>query len=181
MYLYPTKVQVVDVNLDILGKIIVSYPKYNEQIKGWSVTAFPDGHLINKADNKEYSYLFWEAETNDLNIDLVSGFVVRGQDTEKFLQEKLAEIGLLPKEYNEFIVYWLPKMQNNPYNLIHFAGDTYTDSAQLTIAPKPDSVLRVFMVYKPLAKSINVSPQIFPKFERNGFTVVEWGGTEIKD
>ena len=46
--------------------------------------------------------------------DFSRGFVVRGSDTAAFLREKLAYMGLTPREYNEFIVYWLPRMQNNP-------------------------------------------------------------------
>jgi len=97
----------------------------------------------------------------------------------KFLQETLSRLGLTPKEYNEFIVYWYPKMKDNTYNLIHFAEKEYTNIAPLTIIPKPDSLLRVFMVFKPLDKAVEVKPQEIKPFVRNGFTVVEWGGTEL--
>ena len=97
-----------------------------------------------------------------------------------FSPRKLAEIGLTPREYNEFIVYWLPKMQDNPYNLISFQSEAYTDAAKLDIDPTPDSVLRVFMAWKPLGRPQNIEPQTFASFERNGFTVVEWGGCEGK-
>ena len=116
----------------------------------------------------------------EISWDLSTGFVVRAEDTISFLQEKLAKLGLTPREYNEFIVYWYPLMKNNPYNLIHFAGTEYTDAAPLTITPAPDSLLRVFMVYKPLTEKINVPEQSLSSFERKGFSVVEWGGTEIK-
>ena len=33
---------------------------------------------------------------------------------------------------------------------------------------------------KSLKEKVVVTPQQFEKFERNGFTVVEWGGSEIK-
>ena len=89
-------------------------------------------------------------------------------------------MGLTPKEYNEFIVYWFPKMQGNAYNLIHFAGKEYTDNALLTITPKPDSMLRVFMVFKPLEKPVEIKEQKLEHFERKGFSVIEWGGSEIK-
>ena len=101
-------------------------------------------------------------------------------DTADFLREKLAEIGLTPREYNEFIVYWLPKMQDNPYNLISFQSEAYTDAAKLDIDPTPDSVLRVFMAWKPLGRPQTIEPQTFASFERNGFAVVEWGGCEVK-
>ena len=176
IYLYPTEKTDVSVNLKLDGKITCTYPEIN---KGWNVTAYPDGKVINKSDGKEYSYLYWEGESNT-KYDMSKGFVVKGEDTAKFLQEKLSYMGLSPREYNEFIVYWLPQMQNNKYNLITFQGKAYTDSAKLDISPKPDSMLRVFMAYKPLNKPIDIEEQKLATFERKGFTVVEWGGCEIK-
>ncbi len=181
IYLYPEKTMNIKVELDFQGEIIADYPDYNPAISGWDVIAYVDGRLINKADNKEYSYLFWEGNPKNIyNFDLSHGFIVEGRDTKWFLQEKLSEIGLTPKEYNEFIVYWYPLMKNNTYNLIHFAGKKYTDTAPLTITPEPDSMLRVFMVFKPLDEPIEIKPQEITPFKRNGFTVVEWGGTELK-
>jgi hypothetical protein len=89
-------------------------------------------------------------------------------------------LGLTPKEYNEFIIYWLPVMKNNKFNLVSFAGREYEEIAPMQITPKPDSVLRVFMVFKPLDNYMEVQPQELKSFERKGFTVVEWGGTELK-
>ena len=71
-------------------------------------------------------------------------------------------------------------MQQNPYNLITFQTDVYTENALLKISPEPDSILRVFMAYEALQKPITVEEPIIEPFTRNGFTVVEWGGTEIR-
>ena len=71
-------------------------------------------------------------------------------------------------------------MEHNQYNLITFQGDLYTDAAKLSITPSPDSLLRLFMAYVPLEEHIDIEPQQLDTFERKGFTVVEWGGTEIK-
>jgi hypothetical protein len=105
--------------------------------------------------------------------------VVKGSDTVPFLQEKLAQIGLTPREYNEMIVYYLPLMQNNAYNLISFQTTVYEENAVMHISPEPDSVLRVFMAYVPLEKppATPIPEQKLKPFERKGFTVVEWGGT----
>ena len=176
IYLYPTTEQQVKVQLNYDGKLTCTYPKYND---GWDVIAQPDGTLTNIVDNREYSYLYWEGITNT-ELDMSRGFVVKGEDTEKFLQEKLEYMGLIPKEYNEFIVYWLPILQENAYNFISFAGNDYENLAQLKITPEPDSILRVMMVYKPLDKLIQVEEQELKPFTRVGFTVVEWGGTEVK-
>jgi len=174
IYLYPTEVMDVTVQLDYNGVLDFTYPDY---ASGWSVTAYPDGTLINHADGLEYSYLFWEGH-GPATYDWSAGFVVRGADTVSFLQEKLAYMGLTPREYNEFIVFWLPRMQNNAYNFITFQGDAYTTTAPLTVHPQPDSVLRVFMAFEPLTAPITVPPQVLSTFERKGFTLVEWGGTE---
>ena len=83
IYLYPQQKQDISVKLSYQGELTVTYPKYNN---GWDVTAYPDGKIINKKDNKEYSYLFWEGEGNR-NYDLSKGFVVEGGKTSEFLQE----------------------------------------------------------------------------------------------
>ena len=101
IYLYPEKAEEVSVWLDYEGELTCTYPAYED---GWHVIARPDGTLQNLRDGKEYSYLFWEGVT-DAQYDMSSGFVVKGEDTAEFLQEKLAALGLLPEEYNEFIVY----------------------------------------------------------------------------
>lgn len=176
IYLYPEKTMDVSVKLDYAGDLTVTYPTYDN---GWQVTAQPDGTLTNHADGLEYSYLFWEGN-GQLEVDFSEGFVVKGEDTAAFLQKTLSDMGLTPKEYNDFIVYWLPFMQENAYNLISFQQENYTEQAKLDIHPAPDSVLRVFMAFRSLEKPIEVKPQEFQPFERNGFTVVEWGGTEVK-
>lgn len=176
IYLYPEKEQEVSVKVDLKGRFTYTYPQYNN---GWKVTAKPYGTIINKEDGMEYSYLFWEGELQMPGLSFDKGFVVKGGDTTKFLQEKLTLIGLTPRERNEFIVYWAPKMQNNKYNLITFAGKEYEEAAPLDISPAPDSILRVFMVYRSLEEALELEPQEIKPFERKGFTVVEWGGTEV--
>ena len=71
-------------------------------------------------------------------------------------------------------------MEQNPYNLIAFQQETYTEAAKLTVTPTPDSILRVFMAWKPLEKPVDIPAQTLPAFERHGFTVVEWGGAEVQ-
>ena len=174
IYLYPEQETTVSVSLDYAGTLTATYPAYEN---GWTVTAEPDGTLYDESGN-EYSYLFWEGE-DKTDYDFSKGFCVAGADTADFLREKLAKIGLTPREYNEFIVYWLPKMQDNPYNLIAFQSERYTDTAKLDIDPTPDSLLRVFMAWKPLHRAQSIEPQTFAPFTRDGFTVVEWGGCEV--
>ena len=181
IYLYPEEVTDVEVELDVNGELYCTYPKYDN---GWEVTAYPDGKIVDKKDGNEYSYLFWDAYS-DIDFDLSRGFVVKGEDTAEFLRDTLSKMGLLPKEYNEFIVYWLPLMEKNDYNFITFQEEAYTDNAKLDITPAPDSILRVYMVYTAVdeddvKKYEGIEAPEIKGFERKGFTVVEWGGSEIK-
>lgn len=177
IYLYPQEPLEISVKLDFKGELTCTYPLYED---GWRIKAYPDGTLENPSDGREYSYLFWEG-SSQADYDMSKGFVVKGEDTAAFLQEKLALLGLLPKEYNEFIVYWLPKMQENPYNLITFQTERYTEHARLVITPEPDSILRVFMVYQPLEEPVSIDEPLLTGFVREGFTVVEWGGAMYSD
>lgn len=175
IYLYPEKETNVSVKVLYKSDLTYTYPEYGD---GWNVRSYPDGKIINNEDGKEYSYLFWEGVSKKaVMYDWSKGFVVEGKNVREFLQKTLSEKGLTPKEYNEFIVYWYPKLKDNKYNLIHFASkEEYDNNAPLVIEPRPQSVLRIFMAYKSLNKPILVTPQEIIPFERKGFTVVEWGG-----
>ncbi|MBR2408786.1 MAG: hypothetical protein IKB07_07485 [Lachnospiraceae bacterium] len=71
-------------------------------------------------------------------------------------------------------------MEQNPYNVISFQTKNYTDAAKLTVSPAPDTLLRVFMAWKGAEDLVEIPEQTLTAPERTGFTVVEWGGTEVK-
>jgi len=175
LYLYPETETEVSVKLNYSGKLTATYPAYED---GWDVVAQPDGTLTDPETGRTYYCLFWEG-ISGAEYDLSEGFVVPGSETEAFLENALETLGLTDREAQEFIIYWLPQMQENPYNLISFQQEAYTESAALEITPKPDSLLRVFMAWKALEELVEVAPQTLKGFDRTGFTVVEWGGAKI--
>ena len=65
-------------------------------------------------------------------------------------------------------------------DLISFQTDAYTDAARLEVTPAPDTVIRVFMTWQATENYVNLKEQILTAPQRSGFTVVEWGGTEIQ-
>jgi hypothetical protein len=68
-------------------------------------------------------------------------------------------------------------MTGAPYFFVTFLGNKEMDAiAPLTIIPKPDSVIRILMDFSPLQKPIFVEGYEIKTPNRNGFTVVEWGG-----
>ena len=175
IYLYPETETRVTVKLDLSGELTCAYPAYDG---GWTVTAAPDGTLTDE-HGRTYNYLYWEGEGTEA-YDFSKGFCVAGSDTAAFLEDALDRLGLTRREANEFLVYWLPRMQDNPYNLIAFQQAASTESAKLTVSPQPDSFLPLFLALKPLARPVDFPPQTLPLFERRGFTLVECCGAEVR-
>ena len=175
IYLYPEEETEISVAVDFKygGELTCTYPEYKD---GWKVTAMPDGTLYDE-NGDEYYCLYWEADGNAL-FDNSKGFCVKGEDTAKFLREKLVYIGLTAREANEFIIYWLPKLQDNKYNVITLHTEDYADSVPLTLSVQPDTMIRVFMTYYSSDKPVEIEEQELPHYERTGFTLVEWGGSE---
>lgn len=175
LYLYPETATEVNVQLqlDPKGTLTTTYPTYQD---GWQVLAEPDGTLT--AHGRSYYCLYWEG-MSETTWDFSTGFCVAGEDTATFLESALASLGLNEREANEFIIYWLPQMEQNPYNKIAFQYNTYTDHAALTITPEPDTLIRVFMAWEGVDEFCDMVPQELDAPERNGFTVVEWGGSEV--
>lgn len=176
IYLYPEQEQRVSVSLDYNGKFTHVYPSFSANTT-WQVTAKTDGTIL--CNNREYYALFWEG-VKDKTYKMDEGFCVMGSDTEKFLEEKLETLGLNHREINEFIVCWLPQMEDNPYNIITFQDRAYTNDAKLTVVPKENTMIRVFMTWYPSVKPIDIREQKLFSMKRQGFTVVEWGGARIK-
>ncbi len=176
IYLYPEEQTDVSVRVRLPedGELTCTYPEYGE---GWKVTAMPDGTLYDE-NGDEYYCLYWEG-TGAVRLNMSEGFCVRGEDTAAFLREKLMYIGLTAREANEFIIYWLPQMQNNPYNVITLHTADYAAGVPLEVSPAPAASIRVFMTFSASDEPVAISAQTLPHYERNGFTLVEWGGCAL--
>ena len=180
IYLYPEQETKVNVQLTFNGTLTSTYPTLPPE--GWTVTAQPDGTLTDE-EGRSYRYLFWEGVA-DVDWKQDSGFLVKAEDAREFLEESLTQLGLNELEQNDFITYWLPKLEKNGESFVTFAAEQYTDNAVLTVTPQPDSVLRVQMLISKVDDSNRAAfqklpEQELPRFEREGFVLVEWGGTDL--
>lgn len=180
IYLYPEKDTQLNVRLGYAELATCLYPEYNYQF-GWNVLAKTNGDLIDLNTNRNLYSLYYESKNKNEYAVTDEGFVVNKKDIAKFLEEKLAILGLNDRETEEFIIYWLPKLQENEYNYIRFASiDEINENMPLEFSQEPDTLIRVVMTYKGLSEPINVKEQQLEKVERKGFVAVEWGGSEIK-
>ena len=175
LYLYPTGDNTdITVTFEKPELLLTTYPKYRDS---WNVTANKNGDLYDN-DGKYYYGLYWD-EKDDLLNNFSKGFYVTKDNAIDFLEDKLTKIGLSDRERNEFIMYWLPKLENNGKSIVNFEFTEERDAHnKLNINPKPDSILRLLMNIKKVDAPVDIPEQELKTFNRTGFAAVEWGGTE---
>ena len=156
IYLYPEKPMDISIELKIKNsKFTCVYPKFNEENK-WKVHAKPNGDII--LGDKIYPYLFYEANSY-YKLNMNQGFIVKSEDAENFLEEKLKFLGLNDKESTDFITYWLPVLISNKLSLCTFQTEEFFKNFELNINPKPDSLLRIFLSIKKIDSPFEIEEQ----------------------
>src|SRR3989338_10405429 len=175
IYLYPTKKQNVSVKVNTTGFFTLTIPDYNK-LTGWDVVANPDG-TIETAGNK-YPYLYYESKVPDSKITKPkNGYVVTQNELSQLFQTLLPKLGLNNKEMKEFIDYWVKALHASPYYFVGVMDEKSIDQIEpLDINPNPNSIIRVRLYFELLDKPINIDKPVITTPQRNGFTVVEWGG-----
>lgn len=182
VYLYSQQPVEARLSLNPLGYLSFSYPKYTG---GWEVSVGKEGISV---DDKEYPYLFWEADLDQLhfktNAGEMEGYFIQTDSTAQFLERTLMLLGLNDTEKTDFITYWAPRIMRYRFATVQFLVDEDYDAniACLSVQPKPDAQRRIYLVFEgsEIEQNLNYlkTPQFKP-FIRSGFTLVEWGGSEL--
>lgn len=181
IYLYPTEKTDIELSINFEGKILTTFPKLE---KSWKVTAFENGQIFDKKTNRFYTSLFWDGEISfpASHYQYKTGFVVERENLTSFLIEKLEFMGLNTTETNDFIQYWLPILEKNEFTFIHFlVNEEYDIFSTNNVNPKPDTSIRIMMEFFGVEEPISIAPQQLPSTKRNGFTLVEWGGSDVSN
>jgi hypothetical protein len=172
VYLYPTKTQAVNVRVG--ADVSVSVPQYNPNT-GWNAIVQPNGQL--SVNGQRFDSLFWEGTGHGLYPGISAGTVVKRADAASTIRAQLLKQGLNQKETNDFLAFWQPRIPNDPYIRLTWFNTAQLDKlAPLTVSPKPDTTLRVFLDMAGYSSSVNIPAQKLTSTERKGFTLVEWGG-----
>lgn len=194
IYLYPEVEQKVNVQVAIpQGSFLYTDPAYPSN--GWDVRAKPNGDLqyLEKdwADSKGkinylqgvFPYMYYEARIADSAIEKPDkGFVKQYSELELFYDGLLPKLGLNKKESQEFKQYWLKSLPKSPYYFIGIVSqDNLNEIEPLTITPQQDTTIRISLYFEALSDFKVVTPPGINTPERNGFTVVEWGGMLKRD
>lgn len=200
IYIYPEVPTEVKITLEKPTRFDIDIPTYKN---GWNVLANPDGVIkdlqsqytdcskINSnifgseyaedaCKNNSYPYLYWAGQVENIYPQTNTGWVVARNELSSFIDEKLTIIGLNEKEREDMIYYWVTKLNEKkaPYYRISFLQTADMNKfAPMNISPKPDTLIRVFLDWLPLNdNNIEIKPEILNPINRQGYTVVEWGG-----
>ncbi|KZV87639.1 hypothetical protein EXIGLDRAFT_620390, partial [Exidia glandulosa HHB12029] len=131
-------------------------------------------------------------------VSPANSVVLEKHEVPVYLQKALKAMALHVEARTSFITYWLPALEKHDTIALRFLPQAeYEQAAKLSVAPAPDVVTRVFMLFRGLkgdeadmwrALSLeNTSPETWS--ERVGvgedawnerlFRVLEWGGMEV--
>jgi hypothetical protein len=179
IYLYPKEKTDIELKINFEGKLLTTFPKLD---KSWKVTAYENGQILDKKTNRFYNSLFWDGEISFpvSHYQYKTGFVIEKEKLTSFLIEKLEFMGLNTVETNDFIQYWLPILEQNNYTFIHFlVNEDYNVFSTNDVNPKPDTSIRIFMEFFGVDEKLSIQPQKLPSTIRTGFTLVEWGGSDV--
>ncbi|KAH8986744.1 hypothetical protein EDB92DRAFT_1949022 [Lactarius akahatsu] len=195
----------------------------------WTVAAEPDGTLVDKTSGMQVSYLYWEAiatpqpvtpgasraTTPIADIDTFDparpslnpgdSVLLPTSKVTGYLDLALKALTLHTEARTSFITYWLPDMLKHEYVALRFvAQDAYERAAPMRIAPAPDVVTRVFMLFRGVpvgdlglweaarARTVGtgtdgarswadvVGVDTLRAADSGLFRVLEWGGMEVQ-
>ncbi|KAF0325481.1 ubiquitin family protein [Colletotrichum asianum] len=189
----------------------------------WQVSVCPDGTLetLGASGTKlQCSYLFWEAEafadgcvapeysadypfnpqSPHLCLKGPPAHILSFDNFLPYLDKVLQTLTLTPAMRTEFIVYWLPNFMKIRDRGQDIAFDFVPQSdfqkvAHLEIEPRPDTVARVFLIFrgafkqthgqKTLAEleaidwSARIGIDVAGMKDTGTFRALEWGGMEV--
>ncbi|MFA7301532.1 MAG: hypothetical protein WC069_04435 [Candidatus Shapirobacteria bacterium] len=172
VYLYPTTDTTVTVQVG--ANVTKSEPQYPKN--GWTVLAHPNGQL--DYQNFTYPNLFWEGTGYGLYPSLGNkGFVIPQSKLISTINYQLRQQGLNDQESKDFMEFWASKLPTTPYTKLTWLTTSEMNIlAPLSVSPKPQTTIRVFLDFQGLEKPEILTPQKLSAPVRNGFTLVEWGG-----
>lgn len=170
IYIYPIEIIQLSVTLSfpLGGRVITSIPEYGT---GWNVTVDTNGLI-----DGTYSYLFYESTQPDIWQESY-GWVIKTTELESFFIENLLDYGFKGQEINDFIDYWIPRLDEYPfYSICPQTKTLIKDAVKLDFSNQPDNLLRLFYVVKGhnIIQNELIEPTI-DNFKREGYFATEWG------
>ncbi len=167
VYLYPETTSQISLSVSFPqgGEVILSEPEYNQ---GWNVTAEPTGMI-----DDTVPFLFYEARM-DGPFTFQEGWVIDQNDLSNELVSLLEARGFAGREIDDFLQFWIPVLEDAaPYFAVY--PQDVESLIEHHVSPQPESVRRELWYICSLQAPLQIKEPAPVSFERNGFTLTEWG------
>ena len=172
IYLYPEEETDISVIFDSPELLLTVIPDYNN---GWYAKVSPNGKMI--VDNLEYGYLFYESMTGDYMMQKDKGFIVPIKNREKFFTTIAEYYGFNKQETYDFVTFWISRLDSTKeYVMYPQLTNTIDVLMPVKINPNPQSIFRIWFLFYEKENDIELEKPERVVAERNGYTMVEWGG-----
>jgi hypothetical protein len=171
IYLYPETAGNISVKLtftDVSSVFTHTDPEYAD---GWNVWVEPSGLI-----DDSYDYLYYAGELRS-RFQLKEGWAVEEEIVFQWFEEIMLEMGFNQNETDDFIEYWVEHLPPSPcYHIYPQDTDLVGAHVAIDIEPVPDTLERMwFYIDKTDHCEALLEPEGVVPFEREGFTVIEWG------
>jgi hypothetical protein len=170
VYIYPREPGMFKVELGMGPGVhlAASDPAYGD---GWSVFVDGDGRMEGTWD-----YLFYEVGLRG-SPRIGTGWCLAWSGLFEGLARITADLGLNAAEREDFLAYWRERLPRRDFYEVHPVVGTDLDAwVTLNVDPAPDTTLRFWLFFEGRDDQAELVPPELPTTERNGTTVVEWGG-----
>ncbi|EDR29226.1 hypothetical protein EDI_237900 [Entamoeba dispar SAW760] len=145
----------------------------------WKGTYCSDGvsNCVIEINNKHFDYLFWEGVCLKKEEFKGKEVGITHENISNELEVLLKKLGMNEREINDFIVYWIAKLNKNYYKVTICDSSYDNEIAQLKISGF-NQTHRIALKFEEV-ENINNLPTIDSVEERQrptGKYVIEWGG-----
>lgn len=179
IYLYPERRQEITVDVELAQGAAFSavYPAMGEH--GWSVFANPSGEILDPRTSRRHRYLFWEGSGASFVLTPSRAHLVARGEGAAFLERLCEAYALTDEACGDLVTYWLPEIERSPYARVELLDEPYEAYASLRVDPEPETLIRLFLLVQPLQSRLPAGNPPLPRLRREGYTVIEWGGTVL--
>ncbi len=169
IYLYPESPQVITVAFKYPWQLTTVIPDYVNQ---WKVLVEPKGTI-----DDTYGFLFYEATVGKGFFQKTEGWQLPIGNRDKSFDELLDLYKFNEQEKEDFIEFWTEKLDETTEYLIYPQETKIIDAVMpVDVTPVPASAYRIWFYFIPDDGTLILEPESVEEIDRQGFTLVEWGG-----
>ncbi len=178
IYLYNDRLcnlQQMDIHIEFLRPdlLLKTIPEYDANT-GWNVRVSGEGTL--SVNREKYEYLFYESQTDLGGVQTEYGVRIPVEGRRDALNRAIEGYAFNKREKEDFLEFWCEKLDAETEYVMYPQETEKVDKMMpLSLSEKPDNYRRLWYAFSP-DNGQEIKEYMAMPIERDGFTLVEWGG-----